>query len=72
VETVDGLRQDPCGRRLADAAGTAEEVRVGDALGGDRVAQRRGDVRLADDVLEELRAPFPRGDDERVAGAGGL
>jgi hypothetical protein len=66
VEAVDRLGQDPGGRRLADAARAAEEVGVGDALGGDRVAQRRGDVRLADDVLEELGAPLARRDDERV------
>ena len=43
---------------LADAAVAGEDVAVGDAVLGERVEQRAGDVVLADDVGEEGRAVF--------------
>ena len=50
------LGEDPGHRRLADAPGAAEQVRLGDPVQPDRVAQGLDDVVLADDVLEPLRA----------------
>ena len=51
-------REDPGGRRLADAARPGEDERLRDPVGGDRVAQRLRDAALPDDVIEPLRAPF--------------
>ncbi len=46
-------------RGLAGAARTREEVRVTDAVFGDRVAHRGGDVVLADQFREALRTVLP-------------
>jgi len=54
VEAVEGLGQDPGGRRLAGAARPAEEVRVPDPAVAHGVAQSRGDVVLADELREPL------------------
>ena len=62
VHAVQALGEDPGDRRLADAAGAAEEVGVGDPVQPDRVAERLDDVVLADDVLEPL-GPVAAGDD---------
>ena len=67
VHAVQGLGEDPRRRRLADAAGTGEQIGVADAIGGDRVGQRLGDVLLADQFLERLR-PIAPGDDDVLAG----
>jgi hypothetical protein len=55
---VDGAVQDAGDRRLARAAGTREEVGVCRPLEFDGVAQRAGDVLLADDVFKAERAPL--------------
>ena len=56
VEAVERLGQDAAGRRLARAARPGEEVRVADAALAHRVAQRGGDVLLADELVEALRS----------------
>ena len=45
-------------RRLANAARACEDERLRDAAAPDRVGKRSGDRRLADDVIELLRAPL--------------
>ena len=52
--------QDARGRGLADATGTGEDERLGDAAGRDRVAKGLGDALLPDHVVEALRAPLAR------------
>ena len=59
VEAVERAGEQPRGRRLAGAARAGEEVRVTDAVLGDRVAQRGGDVVLADQLAEALRSVLP-------------
>ena len=59
---VQAAREDARRRRLADAARAGEDERLGDAAGGNRVAQRLRDAALADDVVEALRPPFPSKD----------
>ena len=54
--------QDARDRRLADAAMSAEDVAVRDALLRDGILQRAGDVFLADHVGEFLRPVFARQD----------
>src|SRR5581483_6209848 len=56
---VQRHRQNERHRRLADAAMSAEDIAVRDALLGERVPGRRGDVRLADDVGKFLWAVLP-------------
>ena len=43
---------------LPTPRGPAEDERLGDAVGGNRVAQRLRDAALADDVIEPLRPPL--------------
>src|SRR5581483_5545635 len=45
---VEGPRQDACGGGLTHAAHTGEHVTLGDAVGGERVPQRRHHGILAD------------------------
>ena len=59
VQAVQRPRQQAGGGRLAGAARAREEVRVTDAILGDRVAQRGGDVVLADQFGEALRSVLP-------------
>ncbi len=59
---VQSACEDAGGRRLADAARAGKHERLGDAPGGDGVAQRLRDAALADHVLEPLRTPFARQD----------
>ena len=59
IEAVERTREEARGRGLAGAARAGEEVRVTDAIFGDRVAQRGGDVVLADELREALRAVLP-------------
>ena len=61
-DAVQPARQDARGRRLADAAGTREDERLRDAVGGNRVLQRLRDAALADDVIEPLRTPLAGND----------
>ena len=58
VAAVEGHGEDACDGGLADAAMAAEDVSVGDAVLQERVGERDGDVVLADDVGEALRAVF--------------
>ena len=69
---VDRLREDARRRRLADAARPAEQVRVGEPVACDRIAERLGDVLLRDEVVEGLRPVLPGGDGKAGAlgGAG--
>ena len=71
VLAVDGAVQDARDAGLAGAARTGEQVGVRRAAEPDRVAQRAGDVLLADHVLEALRAPAQVQRAVRLAGAGG-
>ena len=59
IEAVQGRGEQARGRRLAGAARAGEEVRVADAVFGDRVAHRGGDVVLADQFREALRTVLP-------------
>src|SRR2546427_652904 len=52
-----------CGARLAHAAPPGEEKRMRHAPGDDRVLERSGDVLLADQILETLRAILAGEDD---------
>ena len=54
VEAVQRLGEDARGGRLAGAARAGEEVGVADAVLGDRVAQRGGDVVLADQLARSV------------------
>ena len=56
IEAVQRLGEDAGGGGLAGAARAGEQVRVADAVLADRVAQRGGDVVLADELAEPLRA----------------
>ena len=67
LHAVERLGQDAGGRRLADAAGAGEQVGVADAIAGDGVLQRPGDVLLADELVERLR-PIAASDDGVAAG----
>ncbi len=58
LHAVQRAREDPRGRRLADAARPGEDVRVRDALAGKRVAERLGDAALADHIVEPRGPPF--------------
>ena len=69
VLAVERLGQDAGGRGLADAAGTGEQIGVADAVAGDGLLQRPGDVLLADQLVERLR-PIAASDDG-VAAVGG-
>ena len=51
---------EPGGGGLADAAGTGEQVRMRDAPGGQRIAERAHDRILPDDRLERRRPILPR------------
>ena len=70
AHAVEALGEDAGDRGLADAAGAAEQVGVGDAVQPDGVAQGLDDVVLADDVLEPLR-PVAAGDDGVAGRIGG-
>ena len=59
---VDGLRQKPCGRSLADAARARKQVSVMKAFVLDGVSERARDVLLPRDLLEGLRSPLARDD----------
>ena len=61
----EGAGQDPGGGGLAAAARPGEDERLGDALALEGVAQRAGDGRLAQHVVERLGPPLPR---ERLVG----
>jgi hypothetical protein len=62
VGAIEALGENAGDGGLARAARPDEEVGVGDALLGNGVGQGLGDVLLADDVLEPLRAVFARYD----------
>ena len=55
---IERLCQNPCSRCFPDAAWTDEEVRVSEAILGNRVFQRARDVRLPDQIIESLRPIF--------------
>ena len=56
------LGQEPGGGGLAHAAGSGEEIGVGDPARAERVAERARDRVLPDDRVELLRPPLPRQD----------
>ena len=58
LHAVQGPREHARGRGLADAARAGEDERLGDPAARERVAERRGDRLLTDDVVEALRAPL--------------
>ncbi len=60
---IERFGQDSGGRGFAHAPRPGEQIRVADPIGGDRVAQRLGDVFLADQFPEDLR-PIPPGHDD--------
>ena len=60
VLTAQRPRQDARGRRLADAAGSGEHERLRQAAARERIAQGARHRLLPDDIVEALRAPFPR------------
>ena len=62
VDAVQGLGQDTGCGRLAHAAGSGEEVGMGDLARLNGVFQRGGDVFLPDYAVEFLGAPFSGGD----------
>ena len=64
---VQRARQDARGGRLADAAHAGQHVALGDAVGGERIAQRRHHRLLADQVGEGGRAILAR---QHEVGAG--
>ena len=55
---VERAREDAGGGRLADAAGSREDERLGDAPALDGVAQRLRHAHLADDIVEALGTPL--------------
>jgi len=57
---VERFGEDPGHRGLPDAAGSGEEVRVGDPSRGDGVLQSLGDRPLPHDLLKGAGPPFPR------------
>src|SRR5436189_5133026 len=57
---VDGLGEDPRERGLAYATRAREEIRMMQALGIERVCERFDDMLLADQLLEDPRAPLSR------------
>jgi len=59
---IEGLGQDPGQRRLADATGTGKQIRVVQALGGQRVRQCPHHVLLANQAGKASWAPFARQD----------
>ena len=61
-DAVQGLGQDAGRGRLAHAAGSGEEVGMGDLARLNGVFQRGGDVFLPDHAVEFLGAPFSGGD----------
>ena len=63
-EAVDGLGEDAGAGGLAYAAGTAEEIGVGQLAALDGVLERRGDMFLSDDRSEGRGAVFACADDE--------
>ena len=63
LHAVERLGQNAGRRRLADAAGTGEQIGVPDAVAGDRLLQRPGDVLLADQLVKRLR-PIAASDDD--------
>ncbi|MDR9256640.1 hypothetical protein FEP14_03177 [Burkholderia multivorans] len=56
--TVERLREDARQRRLADAAGAGEQIRVMKTPAVERVRERPDDVLLADERSEILRTPL--------------
>ena len=58
IKAVDGLRQQARQRGLARATRTREQIRVTDAVRGNRVAQGLHDMLLADNFGPALRAVF--------------
>ena len=56
--TIERLREDAGGGGFSHAAGTDEEIGLGETLPGDRVLERPGDVFLTHDLLEALGAVF--------------
>ena len=57
---VQRFREQARDRRLADAARAGEQIRVVQAIVGERVRQRLDDVRLPDEFLEPPRPPLAR------------
>ena len=69
---VEGAREDARGGGLADAAHAGQHVALGDAIGGERVLERRHHGVLADQALEGGRAVLARQHDIRGGLAGRL
>ena len=66
IEAVDRLGENTRAGRFADAARAAEQVSVGQLPARDRVAQRRGDMRLPDDRRECRGTVLAGGNDEII------
>ena len=62
VGAIEAFGENPGDGGFAGAARADEEVGVGNAVLGDRIGQRLGDMLLADNVGETLRAVFARYD----------
>ena len=65
---VQGPRQNARCRRLADPAHAGQHVTLGDAIGSERVAQRRDHRLLSDQVIERLGAVLARQHDIGLLG----
>src|SRR5205823_1290990 len=55
---VERLGEDARERGLSNSARPGEQIRVVQALRIEGIRERRYDVRLSDDLLENLRTPF--------------
>ena len=60
---VDGLGENTCRTGLADPAGSAEQVSMGQLPPDDGVLEGLDDVVLTDQGLKGVRPVFPRGND---------
>ncbi len=60
IETVDRFGQQTCGRRLAGASRSGEQIRMSDAIEPNRISERADDRLLPDQIacLEGLRPVF--------------
>ncbi len=60
MNAVERLGQNARGRGFADPARPDKKIGVGEPILFDRVLERLGDVRLADEIVERLRPIFAR------------
>ncbi len=69
---VDGLGEDACRGRLADATRPAEEVRVGQPIKAKRILEGVGNVLLRDDIFEERRPVLAGGNEVSLVSHGSV